>query len=113
MLVTERWRVSTLNQNSEQNMSWKSKAWAFAGTVAALEKMRTDKLCESNSSLESLHHHHQAIKNMRPAVSTQVESSSSSKTISKKRRIGKQDKIDQSEESLRKIMLLSCWGPYN
>lgn len=104
--------MSTLNQNSEQNMSWKSKAWAFAGTVAALEKMRTDKLCESNSSLESLHHH-QAIKNMWPAVSTQVESSSSSKTISKKRSIGKQDKIDQSEESLRKIMLLSYWGPYN
>lgn len=109
--------MSTLNQNSEQNMSWKSKAWAFAGTVAALEKMRTDKLCESNSSLEPLHHHyhhhHQAIKNMWPAVSTQVESSSSSKTISKKRSIGKQDKIDQSEESLRKIMLLSYWGPYN
>ncbi|KAJ0052437.1 hypothetical protein Pint_02156 [Pistacia integerrima] len=85
-------------------MSWKSKAWAVAGTIAALEEFKIEKMSACNSTIHSLHHQHLITK--MGQVSSQVERSPPSSSSSTKR-----SKREQSEESFRKIMYLSCWGP--
>ncbi|XXG71313.1 hypothetical protein AAC387_Pa07g0598 [Persea americana] len=84
-------------------MSSTSRAWIMAASVGAVEALKDQGVCRWNYVLRSLHQ--QAKKNMGsslqamriPTGPTPLDSLSSSSK--------------QSEESLRKVMFLSCWGP--
>ncbi|RWR84426.1 hypothetical protein CKAN_01323800 [Cinnamomum micranthum f. kanehirae] len=85
-----------------EKMSSTSRAWIVAASVGAVEALKDQGVCRWNYVLRSLHQ--QAKKNMGSSlqamrVSTPLDSLSSSSSSK------------QSEESLRKVMFLSCWGP--
>ncbi|KAJ9153648.1 hypothetical protein P3X46_027067 [Hevea brasiliensis] len=94
-------------------MSSTSRAWLIAASIGVVEAMKDQGLCRWNYALRSFQHHaktnirsySQAMKLSEPSSSS---SSSSSALLSKKPR---DDKIRKSEESLRTVMYLSCWGP--
>ncbi|KAK9007968.1 hypothetical protein V6N11_074877 [Hibiscus sabdariffa] len=67
-------------------MSSTSRAWIVAASIGAVEALKDQGLL------------------LRPGPSSQ-----SSAAIPK--RLGRQGKSKQSEESLRTVMYLSCWGP--
>lgn len=103
-------------------MSWKSMACAVAGTVTAVEVSKERKqLCRSWNPKNQLQHQN-VINNVgSPAAgyTTQMErpssssssSTNSSRMASNSNRRETQEMRNQSEESLRTIMYLSCWGP--
>jgi hypothetical protein len=88
-------------------MSSASKAWLVAAAVGGVEALKDQGFCRWNYTLRSLHQH--AKNHVRSASQAKKLSSSSSAMISDKVR---EVKAKQSEESLRKVMYLSCWGPY-
>lgn len=93
----------------DKKMSWKGKAWAVAGTVAAMEELKDKRLCRLEcSSLSSLGHPHNVEDNLEP-LSTPKERSSNENVETQRK--GKKQNLKQTEESLRIIMYLSCWGP--
>ncbi|GMN61194.1 hypothetical protein TIFTF001_030279 [Ficus carica] len=93
----------------DKKMSWKGKAWAVAGTVAAMEELKDKRLCRLEcSSLSSLRHPHNVEDNLE-TLSTQKERSSNENVETQRK--GKKQNLKQTEESLRIIMYLSCWGP--
>ncbi|CAN4104885.1 unnamed protein product [Withania somnifera] len=72
-------------------MSSSRRAWIVAASVGAVEALKDQAgLCRWNYPLSCLAQH------------TKKLSSSL---------IASSDKANQSEESLRKVMYLSCWGP--
>jgi hypothetical protein len=83
-------------------MSTTSRAW----TVAAVEKMKDQGICRWGHLLSSLQQH--AKNNVKSYSQAKNLSPQSSSAISKKI---KSENMKQSEESLRKVMYLSCWGP--
>ena len=87
-------------------MSSASKAWLVAAAIGGVEALKDQGFCRWNYTLRSLHHH--AKNHVRSASQAKKLSSSSSAIISN---IVKEEKAKQSEESLRKVMYLSCWGP--
>ncbi|KAF9670872.1 hypothetical protein SADUNF_Sadunf13G0114300 [Salix dunnii] len=122
---------SRLKRNSAAayycTMSWKSKVWTVVGSVAAVEELKDKNLCRLNSPMKSLHYHH-VINNMVSSSSkpTQVGREAASPpppppaaaagaatTTSKfaPKRKCKEKRVNQSEDSLRTVMYLSCWGP--
>ncbi|KAJ6291362.1 hypothetical protein OIU76_023432 [Salix suchowensis] len=88
-------------------MSSASKAWLVAAAIGGVEALKDQGFCRWNYTLRSLHQH--AKNHVRSASQAKMLSSSSSAMISNKVR---EVKAKQSEESLRKVMYLSCWGPY-
>ncbi|XWS54251.1 hypothetical protein CRYUN_Cryun10bG0074900 [Craigia yunnanensis] len=92
-------------------MSWKSWAWVVSGTVTAVEVSKERKLCRWCSKNQ----HQNVIKNVGSADSTQTKKSSPSSSLSSStssrmasKRRDTEEKRNQSEESLRTIMYLSC-----
>ena len=90
-----------------EKMSSASKAWLVAAAVGGVEALKDQGFCRWNYTLRSLHQH--AKNHVRSASQAKKLSSSSSAMISDK---VKEVTAKQSEESLRKVMYLSCWGPY-
>ncbi|KAI9177137.1 hypothetical protein LWI28_011524 [Acer negundo] len=97
-------------------MSSTSRAWMVAASVAAVEAMKDQGFCRWNYTIRSLHQH--VRNNMRSASQSKKLSSSSSSSpssaaaaVSTKIREVQSKKAKQSEESLRTVMYLSCWGP--
>ncbi|KAF9661811.1 hypothetical protein SADUNF_Sadunf19G0107700 [Salix dunnii] len=90
-----------------EKMSSASKAWLVAAAIGGVEALKDQGFCRWNYTLRSLHQH--AKNHVRSASQAKMLSSSSSAMISNK---VKELKAKQSEESLRKVMYLSCWGPY-
>ncbi|CAK7349950.1 unnamed protein product [Dovyalis caffra] len=88
-------------------MSSASKAWLVAAAIGGVEALKDQGFCRWNYTLRSLHQH--AKNHVRSVSQAKNLSSSSSAMISNK---VKEEKAKQSEESLRKVMYLSCWGPY-
>ncbi|GMP54348.1 hypothetical protein CsSME_00019547 [Camellia sinensis var. sinensis] len=87
-------------------MSSASRAWIVAASVGAVEALKDQGFCRWNYAMRSIHHH---TKNkMRSYSQAKKLSPSSSAVVSSKIR---EEKAKQSEESLRKVMYLSCWGP--
>ncbi|XP_061346766.1 uncharacterized protein LOC133292375 [Gastrolobium bilobum] len=87
-------------------MSSASKAWTVAASVGVVEALKDQGLCRWNHALRSAQHH---VKNhVRSFSQTKKLSSSSSAMVSNTIR---EEEAKHSEESLRKVMYLSCWGP--
>ncbi|KAM0059088.1 hypothetical protein Hdeb2414_s0005g00177611 [Helianthus debilis subsp. tardiflorus] len=82
-------------------MSSTSRAWMVAGTVGLVEALKDQGFARWNYTIRTIHHH--AKSNLRSVTQTKKLSSPAAMASSKA--------IDQSEESLRKVMYLSCWGP--
>ncbi|KAM0059087.1 hypothetical protein Hdeb2414_s0005g00177601 [Helianthus debilis subsp. tardiflorus] len=82
-------------------MSSTSRAWLVAGTVGLVEGLKDQGFARWNYTIRAIHHH--AKSNLRSVTQTKKLSSPAALASSKA--------IDQSEESLRKVMYLSCWGP--
>ncbi|CAI0550088.1 unnamed protein product [Linum tenue] len=89
-------------------MSSTSKAWTVAASIGAVEALK-DQLgfCRWNYILRSAHHY--AKSNVRSISS----STSASQGIGGARKMVEQEKATRAEESLKTVMYLSCWGPYN
>ncbi|KAI3466165.1 hypothetical protein Pfo_022828 [Paulownia fortunei] len=66
-------------------MSSTSRAWLVAASIGAVEALKDQGFCRWNYAFRHLQQH--AKTNLR------------------------EQKLKQSEESLRKVMYLSCWGP--
>ncbi|KAJ9153649.1 hypothetical protein P3X46_027068 [Hevea brasiliensis] len=86
-------------------MSSTSRAWLVAASIGVVEAMKDQGLCRWNYALRSFQHH--AKTNIRSYSQAMKLSGPSSALLSKKPR---DDKIRKSEESLRTVMYLSCWG---
>ncbi|XP_044503689.1 uncharacterized protein LOC123224176 [Mangifera indica] len=90
-------------------MSSTSKAWIVAASVAAVEALKDQGFCRWNYTIRSLNQ--RAKNNIRPfSQSSKKLSSSSTAVVSSKIR---EQIAKSSEESLRTVMYLSCWGPNN
>ncbi|KAE8686530.1 hypothetical protein F3Y22_tig00111059pilonHSYRG00183 [Hibiscus syriacus] len=88
-------------------MSSTSRAWIVAASMGAVEALKDQGICRWNYTLRSALQH--AKNHVRSASQARNLSSQSSAAISKG--LSRDDKSRQSEESLRKVMYLSCWGP--
>uniref|UniRef100_A0A2P2M6U0 Wound-responsive family protein n=1 Tax=Rhizophora mucronata TaxID=61149 RepID=A0A2P2M6U0_RHIMU len=88
-------------------MSSTSRAWTAAASIAAVEALKDQGFCRWNYTLRSVHHY--AKNRVSPIAQSKNLSFPSSAVVSRKLR---EAKSNQSEESLRKVMYLSCWGPY-
>ncbi|KAK3032265.1 hypothetical protein RJ639_037439 [Escallonia herrerae] len=95
-------------------MSSTSKAWMVAASVGAVEALKDQGFCRWNYTIRSIHQHAKSNLPFRTSLSQQTKKLSSSQyntaaamTSNKLR----EEKAKQSEESFRKVMYLSCWGP--
>ncbi|KAE8670120.1 hypothetical protein F3Y22_tig00112206pilonHSYRG00291 [Hibiscus syriacus] len=84
-------------------MNASSGAWIVAASIGAVEALKDQGVCRWNHTVRSAVQH--AKNHLRSASQARTLSSQSSAAISK----GLKSK--QSEESLRTVMYLSCWGP--
>lgn len=81
------------------------KAWAVAASIGAVEALKDQLgLCRWNYPLRSLHQ--KASYYLRPK--TRLSSSNSTSILGKMK---EEEKVKRTEESLNKVMNLSCWGP--
>ena len=78
----------------------------MATSVGVVEAMKDQGICRWNFIIRSAQQH--AKNNLRSYSQAKNLSSSTSAMVSSKL---KDAKMKQSEESLRKVMYLSCWGP--
>ena len=77
-----------------------------ATSVGVVEAMKDQGICRWNFIIRSAEQH--AKNNLRSYSQAKNLSSSTSAMVSSKL---EDAKMKQSEESLRKVMYLSCWGP--
>ncbi|XP_062170225.1 uncharacterized protein LOC133875952 [Alnus glutinosa] len=84
-------------------MSSASRAWIVAASIAAVETLKDQGVCRWNFVIRSMQQH--VKNNIRSYYQANKLSARSSAAISNhiKRR--------SKEESVRKVMDLSCWGP--
>ncbi|KAI6690429.1 hypothetical protein NL676_027257 [Syzygium grande] len=87
-------------------MSSTSRAWVVAASIGAVEALKDQGFCRWNHVLRSLHQH--AKTNLRSYSQARKLSSPASSAVNKT--IG-EEKLRQSEESFRKVLYLSSWGP--
>ncbi|KAJ0666876.1 hypothetical protein HanPI659440_Chr17g0671571 [Helianthus annuus] len=87
------------------SMSSTSRAWMVAGTVGLVEALKDQGFARWNYTIRTIHHH--AKSNLRSVTHTKHLSSPAAMASTG----WKEEKAKQSEESLRKVMYLSCWGP--
>ncbi|XP_050383314.1 uncharacterized protein LOC126800077 [Argentina anserina] len=82
-----------------------NRAWIVAASVGVVEALQKDQLGMCKWS--------QTMRLMRQHAKTHLRSYSQahSKLSSSYSALSSDDKAKQSEESLRKVMYLSCWGP--
>ncbi|KAJ7948243.1 Wound-responsive family protein [Quillaja saponaria] len=87
-------------------MSATSKAWIVATSVGVVEALKDQGICRWNNSIKSAQQY--AKNHARSLSQAKKLASPSSSMVSSKLR---DDKVKRSEESLRTVMYLSCWGP--
>ncbi|KAF7848224.1 hypothetical protein BT93_K1774 [Corymbia citriodora subsp. variegata] len=94
-------------------MSSKSRAWVVAASVAAVEALKDQGFCRWNYTLRSIH---QRAKSRAMSSFSQANGgkkrSPQSATVAASRRLTGEAEARQSEESMRKVLYLSSWGPY-
>ncbi|KNA24893.1 hypothetical protein SOVF_011380 [Spinacia oleracea] len=79
--------------------------WAVAASIAAVEALKDQGIARWNYPIRCVHQHLK--NNMRSYSQAKKLSANSSALVSKKIR---DEKLKKSEESLRTVMYLSCWG---
>ncbi|XP_010277917.1 PREDICTED: uncharacterized protein LOC104612257 [Nelumbo nucifera] len=82
----------------------RSRGWVVTASVGAVEALKDQGFCRWNYALKQLHQH---VKNNLGSCSEAKKLTPT--TSSSKMRNEQQGK--ESEESLRKVMYLSCWVP--
>ncbi|KAH7668713.1 hypothetical protein IHE45_11G029300 [Dioscorea alata] len=85
-------------------------SWMVAVSVGAVEALKDQGICRWNYAFSCPHQ--QAKNNMRSFSQTRRMSSSSSSCLENRKTKEVDQKAKQSEETLRKVMYLSSWGPY-
>ncbi|XP_022930885.1 uncharacterized protein LOC111437236 isoform X1 [Cucurbita moschata] len=85
-------------------MSSSRTAWVVAASVGLVEALKDQGVCRWNHTIRSVQQY--AKSHVRSASQVKKLSSPSSPAVS-------DQKWKQSEESLRTVMFLSCWGPNN
>ncbi|KAH7662326.1 hypothetical protein IHE45_15G127400 [Dioscorea alata] len=85
-------------------------SWMVAVSVGAVEALKDQGICRWNSTFRSLHQ--RAKNNMGSFSQTRRMSSSSSSCLETRKLEEVEQRAKQSEESLRKVIYLSSWGPY-
>ncbi|EOY12768.1 Protein of unknown function wound-induced - like 8 [Theobroma cacao] len=89
-------------------MSSSTRAWVAAASIGAVEALKDQGFCRWNHALRSIQQH--AKNNIRSCSQAKKKlPASSSSALCKKLR--DDEKLKKSEESLRTVMYLSCWGP--
>lgn len=85
-----------------------SKAWVVAASIGVVEARKNQGFCRWN--INTIRSAHQHAKNQLISSVSQAKklTSPSSAMVSSSLR---DKKVKQSEESLRTVMYLSCWGP--
>ncbi|ESW04620.1 hypothetical protein PHAVU_011G110900 [Phaseolus vulgaris] len=86
-------------------MSSTIRAWSVAASVGVVEALKDQGICRWNHALRSAQQH---LKTHSGSFSQSKKLSSTSSTMVSTRL---KENTKQSEESLRKVMYLSCWGP--
>jgi hypothetical protein len=85
-----------------------SRSWTAAASVGVVEALKDQGICRWNHTLKSVHNHLK--NNVRSFYQAKkLSSSSSSAMVSNSSK--QKENAKQSEESLRTVMYLSCWGP--
>ncbi|XVF66899.1 hypothetical protein PTKIN_Ptkin10aG0076400 [Pterospermum kingtungense] len=83
-------------------MSSSSRAWIVAASIGAVEALKDQGICRWNYSVRSAIRH----------AKNHVGSASQAKKLSSQSSAAITNGVSkESEESLRKVMYLSCWGP--
>ncbi|CAA2963300.1 Hypothetical predicted protein [Olea europaea subsp. europaea] len=89
-------------------MSSTSRAWLVGASVGAVEVLKDQGFCRWNYAMRMLQQH--AKNNLRSyAQAKKLSGLPSSTMVCKKMK--DDHKLKKSEESLRTVMYLSCWGP--
>ncbi|KAI4322614.1 hypothetical protein L6164_022291 [Bauhinia variegata] len=83
-------------------MSSTRKTWMVAASVGVVEALKDQGVCRWNSVIRTAHQH--LTSHTRSLSQAKKLSSSTSALVSNKL-------AKRSEESLRTVMYLSCWGP--
>ncbi|KAK7272345.1 hypothetical protein RJT34_28873 [Clitoria ternatea] len=89
------------------HMSSSSIAWTVAASVGVVETLKDQGLCRWNSAFKSAQQH---LKSHARSLSLANNTKLSSAMVISCRLNEEKEKL-QSEESLRTVMYLSCWGP--
>ncbi|KAL9260082.1 hypothetical protein AKJ16_DCAP12056 [Drosera capensis] len=85
--------------------SMRSKAWMVAASIATIEALKYKGVCRWNHTMiRSLNQH--AKNNLKSCSQQQQKRASSMRD-----EIGSESGLKRSEESLKTVMYLSCWGP--
>lgn len=82
-----------------------SRAWIVAASIGAVEALKDQGICRWNYTIRTALQH--AAKNHVRSASQANNKLSAQSSLA----ISNGLKSKQSEESLRKVMYLSCWGP--
>ncbi|XP_069143194.1 uncharacterized protein [Solanum lycopersicum] len=89
-------------------MSSTSRAWVTAVSLGVVEALKDQGVCRWNYTIRAINQH--AKNNLRSYSQAKKLSSQSSSSLVSANEL-ELKKLKQSEESLRKVMYLSCWGP--
>ncbi|XP_031379651.1 uncharacterized protein LOC116194883 [Punica granatum] len=91
-------------------MSLISRASVVAASVAVVEALKDQGFCRWNYPIRCAYQGTQS-RARSFSQARKLSSQSSSSMGSGKIREEERERVKQSEESLRKVMYLSCWGP--
>ncbi|KAK8968333.1 hypothetical protein KSP40_PGU021210 [Platanthera guangdongensis] len=84
----------------------RASSWIAAASISAVEALKDQGgLCRWNYSLRSLHN------KTKKEMSSSSSRSSSAVAVINRGVSSKAEKANRAEESLRKVMFLSCWSP--
>ncbi|KAL5736182.1 hypothetical protein ACOSQ2_030970 [Xanthoceras sorbifolium] len=86
-----------------------TKAWIVAASIGAVEALKDQGICRWNYTIRSLDQHLK--NNLRSFTQVKNFSSSSSSSSKKVYEEKGRKKMKKSEDSFKKVMDLSCWGP--
>ncbi|XP_022860496.1 uncharacterized protein LOC111381032 [Olea europaea var. sylvestris] len=89
-------------------MSSTSRAWLVGASIGAVEVLKDQGFCRWNYAMRILQQH--AKNNLRSYTQVKKLSGAPSSTIICKK-MKEDHRLKKSEDSLRTVMYLSCWGP--